>query len=514
MDAVVTAFAHAATWQVGLATLFGSLVGLVFGAIPGLTYSMALAMVLPLTFGMGNEAAIAVMLSTYIGGMTGGAISAILIGVPGTPSAAATVFDGHLLAKSNRASLAIGTATVAAGIGGIFSLIVMLVSVQVLAHVALAFGPAEITALVIFGLSTICGLAEKSLVRGLIGGVLGLMVMSIGQDPIDGIPRFTFGSVTMLQGVDLLVAMIGLFAVPHAITALITWKSGREAKVEARAVEVALPSIPLLLGHWANLLRSSLIGVVIGAIPGTGGPIAAFLAYDQAKRFHKHPERMGKGEGDLAGVIAPEAANHAVTGGAMIPLLGLGIPGDPATAIILGGLLIHGIQPGPLLFVEKPTVIANIYILFLFAYVVVVLLQLYGVRLFVQALRVPPHLLAVGILVMCAVGSFAIRNTLFDVVVMMLVGLGGYALIRARIPVAPILLGLVLGPTLERETRTALIMSEGHLSIFYTSPTALFFFALVVLVIGSHVVGTRRAKARAQGAAAQAAESRTEGVGG
>jgi putative tricarboxylic transport membrane protein len=496
MDVIVTAFAHAATWQVGLATLFGSLVGLIFGAIPGLTYSMALAMVLPITFSMGNEPAIAVMLSTYIGGMTGGAISAILIGVPGTPSAAATVFDGHLLAKSNKASLAIGTATVAAGIGGILSLVIMLVAVKLLADVALAFGPAEITALVIFGLSTICGLAEKSLVRGMIGGVLGLLVMTIGQDPIDGEPRFTFGSTTMLQGVDLLVAMIGLFAVPHAVAVLAQWKRGREARAEAKAVAVELPSIALLASHWWNLLRSSIIGVIIGAIPGTGGPIAAFLAYDQAKRFHKHPERMGQGGGDLAGVIAPEAANHAVTGGAMIPLLGLGIPGDPATAIILGGLLIHGIAPGPLLFADKPAVVANIYVLFLFAYVVVVLLQLYGVRLFVQALRVPPHLLAVGILVMCAVGSFAIRNTLFDVVVMMVIGLAGYLLLRARIPVAPVLLGLVLGPTLERESRTALIMSEGHLSIFYSSLPTLLFFGLALLVIAAHVVGSLRAKNR------------------
>jgi putative tricarboxylic transport membrane protein len=497
MDAIVTALVHAATWQVALAILFGSLVGLIFGAIPGLTYSMALAMVLPITFGMGNEPAIAVMLATYIGGMTGGAISAILIGVPGTPSAAATVFDGHLLAKSNQASLAIGTATVAAGIGGVFSLIIMLVAVKLLAHVALAFGPAEITALVIFGLSTICGLAEKSLVRGMIGGVLGLMVMTIGQDPIDGVPRFTFGSTTMLQGVDLLVAMIGLFAVPHAIATLAEWKRGHEVKVQAQAVRVELPSVALLMSHWWNLLRSSLIGTVIGAIPGTGGPIAAFLAYDQAKRFHKHPERMGQGSGDLAGVIAPEAANHAVTGGAMIPLLGLGIPGDPATAIILGGLLIHGIQPGPLLFADKPAVIANIYVLFLFSYVVVVLLQLYGVRLFVHALRVPPHMLSVGILVMCAVGSFAIRNTLFDVVIMMIIGLAGYFLLRARIPVAPVLLGLVLGETLERESRTALIMSEGHVSIFWSSLPSLIFFALIVLVIGGHVVGNLRAKAPA-----------------
>jgi putative tricarboxylic transport membrane protein len=504
MHAFAIALAHAATWQVGLATLFGSLVGLIFGAIPGLTYSMALAMVLPLTFGMGNEAAIAVMLSTYIGGMTGGAISAILIGVPGTPSAAATVFDGHLLAKSNQASLAIGTATVAAGFGGILSLIIMLIAVKLLATVALAFGPAEITALVIFGLSTICGLAEKSIVRGTIGGVLGLMVMTIGQDPIDGIARFTFGSTTMLQGVDLLVAMIGLFAVPHAIATLAAWKAGKEVQPEAKAVAVRLPSLTLLRGHLANLLRSSLIGTVIGAIPGTGGPIAAFLAYDQAKRFNKHPERMGQGEGDLAGVIAPEAANHAVTGGAMIPLLGLGIPGDPATAIILGGLLIHGIQPGPLLFADQPAVVANIYILFLFAYVLVVILQLYGVRFFVHALRVPPHLLAVGILVMCAVGSFAIRNTLFDVVVMMVIGFAGYWLLRARIPVAPVLLGLVLGPTLERESRTALIMSEGHLSIFWSSIPAVLFFALALLVVGGHAFGNWRAKTREQAAAQKA----------
>jgi putative tricarboxylic transport membrane protein len=503
MGAIITALDAVATWQVLVATLFGSVVGLIFGAIPGLTYSMALAMVLPLTFGMGSEPAIAAMLSTYIGGMTGGAMSAILIGVPGTPSAAATVFDGHMMAKNNQASLAIGTATVAAGIGGILSLLIMLISVQVLARLALAFGPAEITALVIFGLSTICGLAEKSLVRGLIGGVLGLMVMSIGQDPIDGIQRFTFGTVTMLQGVDLLVAMIGLFAVPHAIAALAQWRRGREAKVEAQAVNVELPTVALIASHWRNLLRSGLIGTVIGAIPGTGGPIAAFLAYDQAKRFHKHPERMGKG--DLAGVIAPEAANHAVTGGAMIPLLGLGIPGDPATAIILGGLLIHGIQPGPLLFMEKPWVITNIYLLFLLAYVVAVLLQLYGIRLFVRALRVPPHLLALGILVMCAVGSFAIRNSLFDVVVMMVVGLAGYLLLRARIPVAPVLLGLVLGPTLERESRTALIMSEGHLSIFYSSLPALFFFGLTVLVLGAHVVGSLRARNRALTARARKA---------
>jgi len=478
------------------ALLFGTILGLIFGAIPGLTYSMALALVLPMTFGMDATPAIATMLSTYIGGACGGTISAILIGVPGTPSAAATVMDGHALAKAGRASLTLGVAVVVSTIGGIFSLAIMLISVTALAKVALAFGPAEISALVIFGLSTICGLASGSLLRGLVGGVLGLMVMSIGQDPIDAQERFTFGTVTLLQGVDLLVAMIGLFAIPQVIETLAKWRSGSEVRSNSADVKVELPSLRLLASHWWNIVRSGLIGTLVGAIPGTGGPIAAFLAYDQAKRFSRHPERFGKGE--MAGVVAPETANNAVTGGAMIPLLGLGIPGDPATAIILGGLMIHGLQPGPLLFSQKPAVVMGIYVLFAASYILVLIIQLFGIRLFVMTLRIPAHLLAVGILVMCVVGSFAIRNTLFDVVAMMVVGFMGYLLGLARIPVAPVLLGLVLGPTLEREVRTALVMSEGSYSIFFDSVPSLVFLGLAALVIAAQAVGSFRSRGQQQ----------------
>ncbi|MBK5957478.1 hypothetical protein CCR97_04535 [Rhodoplanes elegans] len=498
MDIFMTALAASLSWQALLGTFFGALVGLIFGAIPGLTYSMALAMVLPITFTMGHTAAIAVLLGTYIGGMTGGAVSAILIGVPGTPSAAATVLDGEVMAKKGQASIAIGIATIAGCVGGILSLLVMLVSVDALARVAISFGPAEITALVVFGLSTICGLAGGSLVKGLIGGVIGLMLMNIGQDPIDGVPRFTFGTTAMLQGVDLLVAMIGLFAVPHVVTVFATYWRGKEMKIDPGNVRTELPGWRLLLAQRWNFLRSAAIGTVVGAIPGTGGPIAAFLAYDQAKRWSKHPETFGKGE--VSGVVAPEASNHAVTGGAMIPLIGLGIPGDPATAIILGGLLIHGIQPGPLLFMEKPDVITSIYLLFVLAYVVTALIQLFGVRLFVKALRVPPHLMAVGILVMCVIGSFAIRNSLFDVGVMGLVGFVAYWLIKGGIPATPILLGLVLGPTLEREARTALIMSEGSPAIFVESYTALLFWGLALLILVSQVITMVRSRnARTKG---------------
>jgi putative tricarboxylic transport membrane protein len=247
----------------------------------------------------------------------------------------------------------------------------------------------------------------------------------------------------------------------------------------------------LMRDNAGNLLRSALLGTGIGAIPGTGGPIAAFLAYDQARRFSRHPERFGKGE--LSGVVAPETANNAVTGGAMIPLLGLGIPGDPATAIILGGLLIHGVVAGPMLFVERPDVVYGIYFVILLSYVTVVSIQLFGIRAFVHVLRIPPHILAVAILVMCVVGSFAIRNSFLDVYAMIGIGLAGYLMQRVGIPVTPVLLGLVLGPTLEREFRTALILSEGSLDIFYTSPAAMFFFALAILVVGLQLFGRFRA---------------------
>ena len=494
MEHLITAVSGSTTPEALGAMLLGSLVGIVFGAIPGLTYTMALALVMPFTFGMAQVPAIGLLLATYIGGMTGGCISAILIGIPGTPSTAATVIDGYPMARKGQASLACGTAVVASAFGGLFSLIVMIASVEMIARVAIAFGPAEIFALVVFGLSTICGLSEKSLVRGLIAGVIGLMAMTIGQDSIDGVPRLTFGSTTMLQGIDIVVAMVGLFAIPQVINTFREFFYGGAATVDPQSVKVELPSWQLLWQNLSLMVRTSTLGTVVGLVSGAHGPVAAFLAYDHAKRFSKDPERFGKG--DIRGVIAPECANHSVTGGAMIPMLSLGFPGDPATAIILGGLMIHGLQPGPLLFSQHPDIIYTIYVEIIIGYLMVCLIQLYGVRLFVRTLMVPPHLLAVGILVMCVVGSYAIRNSFLDVYVMLGIGLLGYVLQRVHIPVTPIILGLVLGGTMEREFRTALLMSEGDPSVFYTSPTAMVFFGLTVLIFAVHIIGQRRARVR------------------
>ncbi|ESR27181.1 tripartite tricarboxylate transporter permease [Lutibaculum baratangense] len=500
MDALLSALPLVADPSVLLAILVGSLIGLIFGSVPGLTYSLALAVVLPMTFQLPTVAAVGMLLGTYIGGMTGGSVAAILIGIPGTPSAAATVLDGYPLARTGRAGLALGTAVLVSTFGGLFSLAVMIVSVDFVSGIAIKFGPAELFALVLFGLSTICGLAEKSLLRGLIAGVIGLLVMTVGLDAIDGVQRMTFGSTAFLQGVDLLVAMVGLFAVPQIMQTLIDWRRGREIRLEAGDVRSEMPKWSELRRNFGVIVRSAALGTGIGAIPGTGGPIAAFLAYDQARRFSKNKEKFGKGE--LAGVIAPETANNSVTGGSMIPLLSLGIPGDPATAIILGGLLIHGLTPGPLLFMEHKTEVYTIYLSIVVAYVAILAFQYFGIKLFVRVLRVPPHILSVVIGVLCVIGTFAIRNSFFDVYVMMTIGLLGYLLMRARIPVTPIILGLVLGPTLEREFRTALILSDGSYAIFFQSTAALIFFALTILIIAFHFIGQTRARRAAPNAKA------------
>ncbi|MDA1184203.1 MAG: tripartite tricarboxylate transporter permease [Acidobacteria bacterium] len=467
----------------------GVVAGLVFSAIPGLTFSVALALVMPFTFGMEPIPAMALLLGVYSGGMTGGAVSAILLGIPGTPSAAATVLDGHPMARKGDASFALGASVIASAFGGLFSLVVMMLLLEQVAEVALRFGPAEIFALVLFGLSTICGLADRSLIRGLIAGVLGLMVMVIGLDELDGVGRLTFGSVQLQQGVNMLVALIALFAVPQVISTFVD--HGRvERPVIAERVRAVFPW-RRVFGHWWLLLRSSVIGTVIGAIPGTGGPIASFLAYDHARRFSRRPADFGTGT--LEGVVAPEAANNAVMGGALIPVLSLGIPGDPATAIILGGLLVHGLQPGPLLFQTRLDVIYALYMVIAVSWVIILFIQLAGIRVFVRVLRVPPHVLGVCILVLCGIGSYVIRNSIFDVYLMAVVGVLGYALQRMRIPLAPVVLGLVLGPTLEQQYRTALILSEGSHQIFFESGVAMAFFALTLLTIGWQVWSSLRA---------------------
>ncbi|MEQ8366672.1 MAG: tripartite tricarboxylate transporter permease [Roseicyclus sp.] len=490
IDAAQLAMTPAAILAIGL----GALVGLVFGSIPGLTFTVALALALPITFSMDAVPAIGLLLGTYIGGMTGGSVSAILLGIPGTPSAAATVLDGYPMTKRGDASIALGTAVIVSVFGGIFSLIVMIVSVDIVSRLAIGFGPAEKFALVLFGMSTICGLCGGSLIKGLISGVLGLMIMTIGLDAIDGVSRLTFGSVNMLQGVNLLVALIGLFAVPFIIEAFSG--QGDAGPKRVANVRAKMPSIGLLFRNSWLMIRCSVLGTGIGAIPGTGGAIASFLAYDHAKRFSKKPKTFGKG--NIEGVIAPETANNAVTGGTLIPLLSLGIPGDPATAIVLAGMMIHGLTPGPALFMNHADEVYGIYIAVVIAYVWVLALQLVGIRLFVHVLKIPRELLAVIVLVLCAIGAYSIRNSVFDIYSMAVIGVLAYILVAVRIPTTPIILGMVLGPILENEFRTGMMLSRGSMDIFWTSPVALVFFGLAALIIMLQLRSELKAKRKSK----------------
>ena len=482
-DALQQAAHLALGWDAIFGVALGTIVGLVFGAIPGLTFSMALALMLPVTFAMSASAGMAVLIGTYMGGMTGGSVSAILLGIPGTPSAAATVLDGHPMAKQGRASVALGTAVIVSAFGGLFSLFIMIAVAEPIARLAIAFGPAEIFALVLFGLATICGLAEKSMIKGMVAGIIGLMLVVVGMDPIMGSQRLTFGITDLLQGVNLVVAMIGLFAVPQVLSTFIDYRRNGPSTSTALANKVRpeLPKWRELASNFWLMARCALIGTGIGAIPGTGGPIAAFLAYDHARRFSKRRDAFGTGI--LEGVVAPETANNAVTGGALIPLFTLGIPGDPATAVMLGGLMIHGLTPGPMLFQNNLPEVYAVYISVIVSYLLILLVQLVGIRFFVKVLQIPHHYMAVVILVMCAIGSFAIRNSIFDVYTMGLLGGIGYVLLRVGIPIPPIVLGLVLGGLVESQYRSALTLSDGSFDIFYTSPIADLFFGATLLMI-------------------------------
>ncbi|MDX9827651.1 MAG: tripartite tricarboxylate transporter permease [Spirochaetia bacterium] len=487
MEAILQAFGAALQLNVILMMILGAVVGIVFGAIPGLTYSMGIILVLPLTFNLDPLAAITLLLGVYVGGMTGGSVSAIILGIPGTPSAAATCLDGHRLAKEGKAGKALGTAVFAATVGGLISVIILVVVAPIIAKFALKFGPAEIFALVFFGFSAIAGISSGKVIKGLISGMIGLLVMTMGMDPVMGVKRYTFGSINLLGGVDVLSFMIGMFAIPQIVEAFATDESGIKRKLDTN-VSMSFPTFKEIKRLSGTILKSALIGVGIGAIPGTGGPIAAFLGYDQAKR------KACSDEPTLECVAGPEAAHNGVTGGALIPMLTLGIPGDPATAILLGALLIHGLKPGPLLFQENSGFVYGIYATLFIINILVFAIQSFGIRFFVKVLDFKKSYLYTTIMVLCVIGSFSSHNNMFDVFTMFAAGLIGFFMQKFGFPVAPTILALVLGPTMEDSFRRALILSQGDFTTFVSSPISIVFYAFTAFVLVSQVRRKKKAK--------------------
>ncbi|MGI6130202.1 MAG: tripartite tricarboxylate transporter permease, partial [bacterium] len=439
---------------------------------------LAVSLLIPFTFNLTPSQSLLLLTTIYCSTVYGGSISAILLRIPGSYESVATTFDGYPLAKQGKAAKALGVALLASGIGGTFSVIVMILMAPQLAKVALVFGPAEYFALGVLGLSVITSFDTKSLPKSLAAAFLGMLLATVGIDSITGVSRFDFGSMALKNGISFVPAIIGLFAVSEVLTQV-----QRSTQVEKLAstqkIASELPSRSELKGLSGVIARSSIIGTLIGVLPGVGGTVASLLSYSEAVRTSKHPEKYGTGI--LEGVAAPEAANNAACGGAMIPLLSLGIPGSAVTAVLVGAFMIHGLRPGPLLFVNNIDLVYTIFIGMFVANFLILAVGIYGIKPVVKMLDVPYKYMAPVILVLCVVGSYAINNNLADVWMMAGFGLLGYIMSKHSFPLAPLILGLVLGPITEISFRRALVMSQGNLIPIITRPI------VAVLLIASLV---------------------------
>lgn len=445
----------------------GCLWGILGGALPGLSPSIAMALLLPFTYGMEPVPAIVLLASVYVGAEYGGSIPAILIRTPGTNASAATALDGFEMARQGRGGEALGISLVSGLVGGLFGLAVLVLATEPLARLALAFTPAAYFALAVLGLSVIASLAGGSLTKGLIGAGLGLMISTVGTDPVSGVPRFTFATPELLGGIRPILVMVGLFAVAEMLVQIgePAW-----ARAEARDTRLKLPGLSMMRRLLPAQAIGCGIGTVEGVTPGAGGTIAAFMAYNEARRWSKEPEAFGKGAPE--GVAAPEAANNVVTATALVPLLSLGIPGSNSAAVLLGGFMVHGLTPGPLLFEKAPEVVWGLYGGLLAANIATLLL---GLVILTPALwlvnRPKPYLLA-AILCLIVSGVYAIEQSLFDVGLVLGFGVLGYLLRLAGVPVLPLVLGVVLGFMLESNYRRSLVISGGDHAVFVEDPVA------------------------------------------
>ncbi len=454
--------------------------GVIIGALPGLTANMAVAVMTPLTYGMTAQAAFALLLGAYCGGVYGGCITAVIARIPGTPSAMMTTLDGFPMGQRGEAGKAIGIATVSSFFGGLVSVIILGLFAPVIAEFALEFSAQEYFAIAVFGLSIIAYISPGSMVRGLLSGCIGMLLATIGSDPVIGYPRFSLGSFNLMSGLELFPLLIGIFGLSEAFSAAGRHMDGVEV---TRQIGRILPTWADMKRIFPTMLRASPIGVLIGAIPAAGGTIAAIVAYGVEKRLSSRPEAFGTGIPE--GVAAPETANNASTGGAMIPMLSLGIPGDSITAILIGALLIHGLQPGPLLFRDHFPVVSSIFLLMALANFLFLGVGLLGARLVGRIIATPMNLLLPVIMLLCIVGTFAIRNSYFDLGILLLFGLVGVFFAKGNMPSAPLVLGFILGPIVESNLRRGLILSGGDFTTFFTRPLSAVFLALTIAVMFS-----------------------------
>lgn len=462
----------------------GTFMGIIFGALPGFTAVMGLAVLIPITFGMHPVAGLLLLAGVYNGAIYGGSITAILLRTPGTPAAAATVIDGYEMTKKGKSSKALRIAVTASTIGGIFSAICLLLIAPLLANIALKFGPPEYFLLAIFGLTIIASLSSGSFLKSIFSGILGLFIGAIGLDPILSYPRFTFNSPYLLDGVSYVPALIGLFALSQVF--VMVENKGSMTKIRREVTKIKKDklfcSIKEIKELIKTIIRSSIIGTFIGMLPGAGASIASFLGYSEAKRNSRNPERFGTGIGE--GVAASEAANNAVTGGSLIPLLTLGIPGNSCTAILLGGLMIHGLRPGFELFTVFSNIIYPFILGLLFGNVIMFFMGSFFATYFARTANLQKSVLAVGICIFATMGSYAINGAIFDIWVLLVFGILGYIFRKTGFSIIAVVLGIILGPIAEIGIKQSLMLSKGHIFLyFFTRPISLILIIFIIISV-------------------------------
>lgn len=478
IEELTSAFYLFASWKNLLAISGGMLIGVADGAIPGMTGTMAVALALPFTFYMDPVTGMLLLIGIYKGSIYGGSISAILIKTPGTPAAACTVLDGYPLTQKGHAKKALQIALYASCIADFISNLSLIFLAGLFASFALRFGPPEFFALICFSLTVIAGVSGDSLLKGLIAGCMGLLLATIGLDLVYGTDRFTAGSPDLMAGLGFIPVLIGVFALPE-IFQNIGDKSKQSVEVpKSKDENLSFPEFKRCL---KSILRGGLMGVVVGAIPGIGGAPNAFMSYAEAKRTSKYSDNFGKGE--IEGVAAAEAGNNGCCGSAMIPLLALGVPGDVITAILLGGLMIHGLTPGPVLFEENLPIVYALFMGIALSSLVMFVSGKLCIRGFSKIAYIKKSILFPIILILCFYGSYAVNNSMFDVLIMVLMGILGYFMMSFGLPGAPFLIAFILGPLFEDNLRRSLLLSKGTLSIFLRSPICWVFVSLTILSI-------------------------------
>ena len=473
-------------WKYLLPLFLGTLAGVIGGALPGVTITMTIIVVLPFTFGLDPLQGLAAMTGVYVGGSAGGLVTAVLIGLPGTPSAIATTFDGYPMAQKGEPGRAIWLGVWASFFGGLLGGVFLVAATGPLARFALQFGPWEFFSLFILALSMVAGLVESSLLKGLISGAFGLIVTILGGDPILGSPRLTLGIDAIEGGIQFLPVLIGVFAFAQIMADV--EKMGGAARSGEALVRAATLAVSQLKVIWEILSRPFLlawvavIGVLIGVLPAIGGSAASVMAYDQAKKFSKHPERFGKGTPE--GIIASEASNNANVGGSLVTIMAFGIPGDAVTAVMLGALTIHGIQSGPLFISQNPQLAYGIFAAYLIAHPLMVIILGLGARWMINIVTVPKAALFPVVLVLCVIGAYALSNTMSNVYVLAAFGLLGYAMVKFGFPLAPFILGVILGDQIEINLIRA-IMTDPDPWLFLTRPISGVLLALSVASIAA-----------------------------